>query len=82
MRAGVLTDAAGREALDDAAALRQEVVLITAVHMRRAFDMRDRVRVLDGIYVAVAEERDAPLLTTDGRLARAGLPVAVMTPTS
>lgn len=80
VRAGVILEADGRNALADAAALRQEMVLVSGDHMRRAYDLRDRVRVLDGLYVALAEERGATLLTTDGRLSRADLPVPVIAP--
>jgi predicted nucleic acid-binding protein len=38
------------------------------------------VRVLDGLYVAVAESLRCPVITTDLRLARAGLPVEVRSP--
>lgn len=78
VRAKAIAEEAGRAALDDAASLRQEVVAITAHHMQRAFEMRDRIRVLDGLYVAVAEERNASLLTTHSRLSRAGLPIPVI----
>lgn len=80
VRGGTLTERAGRDALDDAAALRQEVVLISPAHLRRAYELRERVRVLDGIYIAIAEERSAPLLTTDVRLTRIDLPIPVIGP--
>ncbi len=35
-------------------------------------------RVLDGLYVALAEQRDCPLLTTDARLAAAVPPCEVV----
>lgn len=41
----------------------------------RAWDLRDSVRGWDAMYVALAELLDAPLLTTDARLARAPGPV-------
>jgi predicted nucleic acid-binding protein len=37
----------------------------------RAWELRDTVRTWDAFYVALAEALDAPLLTLDGRLARA-----------
>jgi len=38
------------------------------------WSLRDRVRITDAHYVAVARLHHAPILTTDGRLARAPLP--------
>jgi hypothetical protein len=43
-----------------------------------ALELGDRVRVLDGLYVALAEQRDCPLLTTDARLAAADPPCEVV----
>jgi predicted nucleic acid-binding protein len=37
----------------------------------RAWELRDNVSFYDGLYVALAEALDAPLLTFDGKLARA-----------
>ena len=39
--------------------------------LERAWDLRDRVRSWDALYVALAEAMDATLLTLDERLARA-----------
>ncbi len=39
--------------------------------LRRAWELRDTVRGWDAMYVALAEALDAPLLTTDERLAAA-----------
>jgi len=39
-----------------------------------AWRLRHRARLSDGFYVACAELVNAPLMTTDGRLARASLP--------
>lgn len=39
--------------------------------LERAWELRSTVRSDDALYVALAEALDAPLLTTDGRLARA-----------
>jgi len=38
----------------------------------RAWELRARLTIADGVYVALAEALDAPLVTTDARLARAG----------
>jgi predicted nucleic acid-binding protein len=40
----------------------------------RAWDLRDTVRSWDGMYVALAEALDAPLLTLDARLASSAGP--------
>jgi predicted nucleic acid-binding protein len=45
-----------------------------AVFLERAWELRDNVRGWDAMYVALAEALDAPLLTTDARLARASGP--------
>lgn len=37
----------------------------------RVWALRDRLTVYDAVYLALAEALDAPLLTCDGRLARA-----------
>jgi len=39
--------------------------------LRRAWELRDTVRGWDAMYVALAEQLDAVLLTTDRRLAAA-----------
>ena len=70
VRAGALTDVAGSAALDQAFALEQDLRALTPSQVRRALALQDSIRVLDGLYVALAEELDAPLLTTDQRLAR------------
>lgn len=51
----------------------------------RAWQLRDNVRGSDAMYVALAEAFDAPLLTTDGRLALATGPtcrIIVVPPTA
>lgn len=46
--------------------------------LARAWELRENVRMYDGLYVALAEALAAPLLTRDARLARApGLSCAV-----
>ncbi len=69
-----------RDALDEALALPQRFVTPTAGHVRRAFALRDRIRVVDGLYVALADELDCPLVTTDRRLAVADAPCEIRTP--
>lgn len=78
LRAGVVTHDVARDALDEAAGLDQEHVRPGLAHIRRALDLQDNIRVLDGLYVALAEERSCPLVTTDARLARAKPPCEVV----
>ena len=79
-RAGALTPDGAVGAVRDAAVLHQELVMPTAEHLTRAVQMQDRVRVLDALYVVLAQDRGADLVTTDRRLARADLPVTVIAP--
>ena len=39
--------------------------------LRRAWSLRTNLTVADGVFVALAEALDAPLVTTDGRIAAA-----------
>lgn len=68
--AGELTATRGREALDDLDALP-----ITRyphdILLPRIWELRANLTAYDAAYVALAEALDAPLLTTDARLARA-----------
>jgi predicted nucleic acid-binding protein len=80
VRDGTLGAAAAAGALREAATLPQRLVTPTRAHLERALALRDRIRVLDGLYVALAEELGCALVTTDARLARAGPPCAVETP--
>ena len=52
----------------------------TVAHLRRAYALRERIRVLDGLYVALADELGCTLVTTDRRLAAATAPCDVRTP--
>jgi len=79
-RAGVLTEDKARDALAAVMALQQQLVVPRAAHVQRAFDLHERIRVVDGLYVALAEERGVPLLTTDQRLVRAEPPCEVLAP--
>lgn len=46
--------------------------------LRRVWELRENVTAYDAVYVVLAEMLDAPLVTSDGRLARApGLRCAV-----
>jgi predicted nucleic acid-binding protein len=70
VRAGELSERAGRGALADLADLP-----ITRVGARgllqRAWELRANVTFYDGLYVALAERLDLPLVTLDARLATA-----------
>ncbi len=77
-RAGELSASEGRAALDEAARLVQEVAPLDAELLNRAYALRESIRILDGLYVALAERRGSPLLTTDGRLARSSPPCEVI----
>ena len=51
--------------------------------LRRAWALRGNVTIYDGLYVALAEALDAPLLTLDGRLAGApGIAATIEVPGS
>lgn len=78
VRAETITTEIAREALAEAAALEQEHVVPEEAQLRRALDLQDNLRVLDGLYVALAEERHCALLTTDQRLAHAKPPCDVI----
>lgn len=70
-RAGRIDATTGRAALAAAASLPQRLVPATLDLLLRAYTLRDGIRVLDGLYVALAEELGAALVTTDVRLGRA-----------
>lgn len=70
LASGALTPQQADNAVDDL--LRLPVTLYpSAVTLRRTWALRDNVTAYDGCYVALAEELGCPLLTADGRLARA-----------
>ncbi len=70
VRAGELSPRAARGALDDLLEMRLQRV---SHHLLadRAWDLRQNVSFYDGLYVALAEQLEAPLLTLDARLAKA-----------
>lgn len=80
VRAQQLDPPAAHQALRDAAGLTQQLVSPTVSQQVRALQMQERVRVLDALYVVVAEDLEATLLTTDRRLARTSLPVPALAP--
>lgn len=77
-RAGQLTDTAARRALGEAADLEQDLVPADAQLLRRALELDGRLRVVDALYVALAERLGCPLVTTDRRLAAADPPCEVL----
>lgn len=79
-RAGHISEAALSSAASDAVMLHQQLVPPTVGHVQRALELRSHVRITDGLYVALAEERDCPLLTTDRRLARTVSTCEVLVP--
>lgn len=74
LRAGVRRREIGRslaeEALEDLMAMRLERVSHRFL-AERSWELRDNLSFYDGLYVALAEALDAPLLTFDARLANA-----------
>lgn len=68
-------------AASTATALAIEYVLPDAVLLRTAWAWRHNISIYDGLYVAVAAERSATVITVDRRLADAtaqlGIPVAI-----
>ncbi|MFT4011463.1 MAG: PIN domain-containing protein [Nocardioidaceae bacterium] len=77
-RADVLSKRQALAALQEAAELEQTVTGLDKALLSRAFALNDSIRILDGLYVALAERLDCPLLTTDARLSRARLPCRVI----
>jgi predicted nucleic acid-binding protein len=77
---GGLDVTAARQAIDDLRDWPGERVGHRPL-LERAWDLRDRVRPWDGLYVALAESFEARLLTLDRRLARVrGLRCEVVVP--
>jgi predicted nucleic acid-binding protein len=71
VRLGVVDARRGGEAIVDLA----DFALVRFPHtplLGRIWELRDRLTAYDAAYVALAEELNAPLLTLDTRLARAG----------
>jgi len=80
VRGGELTARHARRALDQL----RDLPIIAVPHralLVRAWRLRESVRIADAFYLACAEEVQAPLLTTDRRLARGhhGVPVTLVT---
>jgi predicted nucleic acid-binding protein len=70
VRGGELSARKAGAALEDL--LEMRVQKVPHRHLiDRAWELRDNVSFYDGLYVALAEALDAPLLTLDGKLSRA-----------
>lgn len=82
VRAGELGPEEAQDALREGTSLPQHLLVPTTAHLERAFALRERIRVLDGLYVALAEENECALVTTDTRLAGAAPPCEIQAPTS
>ncbi len=82
VRSGQMEPETAHDVIAEFAELVQMLVLPTHEDLYRAMQLRPRVRVLDGLYVALAASLACPLVTTDRRLAGSGLPVEVRSPSS
>lgn len=72
-RGGHLDAKRARLALDDLRALPVQRVQ-HGLLLERCWELRENLTIYDAAYVALAEALEAPLLTGDGRLARASGP--------
>lgn len=70
VRRRTISSRAAGEALEDLMAMQLERVSHRFL-AERAWELRDNLSFYDGLYVALAEALDAPLLTFDARLAKA-----------
>lgn len=77
-RAGTISQDDVHRGLDELTSLAQELVLPGSRELRRAYELAERLRILDGLYVALAEARGCALLTTDRRLAASRPPCQVL----
>lgn len=77
-RAGVLDSAAASDAMRAAAALVQDLVVPDARLLARTLALDGRIRVLDGLYIALAERLGCAVLTSDRRLAEADPPCEIV----
>ena len=65
-----LSEKRGSELLEDLASMRLNRYPHTAL-LRRMWELKENITIQDAAYIALAETLDAPLVTMDGRLARA-----------
>lgn len=73
-------DAVGEDFGASAAALPQTVHPLDPKLLDRAVQLRQRIRIIDGLYVALAERLNAPLLATHRRLAASNPPCECLAP--
>jgi predicted nucleic acid-binding protein len=66
----LLYEKRGSELLEDLTSMRLNRYPHTAL-LRRMWELGENVTIQDAAYIALAETLDAPLVTMDGRLARA-----------
>ena len=79
-RAGKLGEEAWGLALNGLASFEQELVEPSLANLKAAQSLTERIRVLDGLYVALAMQRALPLITTDERLVRSEPPCTILSP--
>ena len=72
-RAGKLSRADGEKVVADWRAVPIERFALAPL-LPRVWELRHYVQVSDAFYAALARSLDCPLITSDGRLARAGIP--------
>lgn len=80
VRAGSLSTEVGAGAVAEARDLEQRFVVPTVEHLREALVLQDRIRVLDALYVVLAQELSCPVVTTDYRLVRSSPPCEMLSP--
>ena len=79
-RSGVIDSETAVAALHEYGRLEQKFVPSDPDHLLRSLQLQPRVRVVDGLYVVLAEDLVCPLVTTDRRLAGAGLDIDICVP--
>ncbi len=78
LRADEITAETAGAAIRDAGRLVQELVVPDAALIWQAYQLRDRIRVVDGLDVALAQRLGCPLVTTDRRLAPSHPPCDIL----
>ncbi|MBV9313371.1 MAG: type II toxin-antitoxin system VapC family toxin [Pseudonocardia sp.] len=80
VRTGQLTPDQARSALDEALSLPRRLIVPKLEQVRRAFALREGIRVMDGLHVTLADELGRSLVTTNLRLAGSGAPCEIRVP--